>query len=166
MACHALVWLGGLLGQGRRPVLLAVFAVATLLGAGSLAIEWRKAATTDEPRSHFREREWRGIGRGVQGMLPADGLVASDAAPWIAWFAGQPVTLIPLTPDALVNGPERLRPAAVVLTNEWHIDRPGEEAWRAMFDSRNAPPGFGFAGHVRSGRLEAVVFVRDGQLPR
>jgi hypothetical protein len=35
-----------------------------------------------------------------------------------------------------------------------------------MFDSRNAPPGFGFAGHVRSGRLEAVVFVRDGQLPR
>lgn len=163
LMCCELGWIAGLVGRGRHVVSVAVFAIVVSGAAGLLVIHWAEVRASGQPRSTYHEREWRGIGQAVGTLLPADGLVASDAAPWIAWFAGRPVTLIPLAPDALVNGPERLRPAAVVLTNEWLIDRPGEEPWRALFDSRLAPPGFGFAGHVRSGRLEAVVFVRAGQ---
>jgi hypothetical protein len=108
-------------------------------------------------RSAFRESEWRGLGLGVRPLLPNGALVASDAAPWIAWFARHPVTLAPLEPADLVNGPERLRPGAVVLTNEWLVSRPGEEAWKALLERREAPPGFKVAGIVRSGRLEALV---------
>lgn len=160
-----LMWAASVVGRGRPAVTVVFLAAAVCVSAGFLAIHWLESNATPRPRSAYHEREWRGIGQGVGGMLPAEGLVASDAAPWVAWFASRSVTLIPLTPEALVHGPERLRPAAVVLTNEWLIDRPGEESWRAMFDSREAPPGFAFAGHVRSGKLEAVVFVRES-LPR
>lgn len=166
LGMSALVRAAELAGQGRRNVVAVATAAVVVLSAWPLVREWRAAATAGAPpRSAYHEHEWRGIGNLVSVMLPLRGLVASDAAPWIAWFTGLPVTLVPLTPEALVNGPERLRPAAVVLTNEWLIDRPGEQAWRRMFDSHQPPPGFGFAGHVRSGRLEAVVFVRAG-VPR
>jgi 4-amino-4-deoxy-L-arabinose transferase-like glycosyltransferase len=165
LATTGLLWAGGVASRGRHAVTVALLACVVAVNAGFLAFDWLESSTTRRLRTTYHEREWRGIGRGVDAMLPPDGLVASDAAPWVAWFARRSVTLVPLSPEALVNGPERLRPAAVVLTNEWLIDRPGEAAWRALFDSREPPPGFGFAGHVRSGRLEAVVFVRDG-LPR
>jgi hypothetical protein len=150
------------IGQGRRGLVAATAAAAVLLGAWPLAREWRQARAGGlAGRSEFREREWRELGLGVEPLLPAgQGLVASDAAPWIAWWTRRPVTLVPLEPRALRDGPERLRPDAVVLTNEWLISRPGESAWKAMFDERRAPPGFALAGHVRAGRLEAVVFQR------
>jgi 4-amino-4-deoxy-L-arabinose transferase-like glycosyltransferase len=150
-------------GRGRRGLVAAAALGAVLLALVPLAREWRQALAGGlAGRSQFRESEWRGIGLSVRSMLPEGGLVASDAAPWVAWFTRRPVTLVPLAPEALVNGPERLRPAAVVLTNEWLIARPGEEQWKALFDRRAAPSGFEFVGHVRSGRLEAVVFRRIG----
>ena len=155
-------------GRGRRGLVALAALVAVALGLVPLSREWRQAMAGGlAGRSEFRESEWRGIGLEVRPLLPEGGLVASDAAPWIAWFTRRPVTLIPLAPEALVSGPERLRPAAVVLTNEWLITRSGEEAWRALFDARQAPEGFEFAGHARSGRLEAVVFrrIRSPELP-
>lgn len=147
---------------GRRVTVAAVVAVAGLGAALPLAREWRAALAHPTPaRGAWHEHEWRGIGLGVRPMLPGAGLVASDAAPWIAWFARVPVTLVPLAPAALLDGPVRLRPDAVVLTNEWLVAQPGEEAWRTLLEQRTPPPGFVFAGHVRSGRLEAVVFTRE-----
>lgn len=149
-------------GRGRREAVAVAATIAVLLSAWPTARAWRAAATSVPAESGaFREHEWRGIGLGVRPMLPAGTLVASDAAPWIAWFARTPVTLIPLDPRELRSGPRRLRPGAVVLTNEWLIRQPGEEAWRGMFEQRLPPPGFVLAGHVRSGRLEAVVFERS-----
>jgi 4-amino-4-deoxy-L-arabinose transferase-like glycosyltransferase len=150
-------------GRGRRGLVAAAALGAVLLALVPLASEWRQALAGGlAGRSRFRESEWRGMGLSVRSMLPEGGLVASDAAPWVAWFTRRSVTLVPLAPEALLNGPERLRPAAVVLTNEWLIARPGEEQWKALFDRRAAPSGFEFVGHVRSGRLEAVVFRRIG----
>jgi len=150
-------------GRGRRGLVAAAALGAVLLSLVPLASEWRQALAGGlAGRSQFRESEWRGLCLSVRSMLPESGLVASDAAPWVAWFTRRSVTLVPLAPEALVNGPERLRPAAVVLTNEWLIARPGEEQWKSLFDQRAAPSGFEFVGHVRSGRLEAVVFRRIG----
>lgn len=149
------------LGRGRRGLVAVAAVLAVLAGVLPLAREWRQARAGElVGRSAFHEREWRGLGESVAPLLPAGALVASDAAPWIAWFTGHPVTLVPLEPIALVEGPAALRPGAVVLTNEWLVHRPGEAAWKAMLDGRRPPPGFALAGHVRSGRLEAVVFTR------
>src|SRR5262245_38441782 len=139
------------IGGGRRGVVAAVVGLVALAGVPALVGEWRAALGGSlAGRSEFHEHEWRGIGLGVRAMLPQNALVASDAAPWIAWYARTPVTLIPLTPAALVTGPERLRPAAVVLTSEWLVWRPGEEAWQAMLERQQPPAGFHFAGHVRA----------------
>lgn len=163
LALAALARIAEALGRGRRAWVAAAAVLAVALGAWPLAREWRAAAAGGlAGRSEFHEREWRELGLEVGTLLPAGGgLVASDAAPWIAWWTGRPVTLVPLEPAALRDGPERLRPEAVVLTNEWLVSRPGEEEWRRLFDERRGPPGFQLAGHVRSGRLEAVVFHRD-----
>lgn len=148
-------------GGGRRAAVGLAVVVAVLSSTPRLAHDWRASLAGGlNGRSDFREAEWRGIGLGVRPMLPESVLVASDAAPWIAWYARHPVTLIPLDPAALVNGPERLRPGAIVLTNEWLVTRPGEEAWRALLARQAAPPGFRVAGHLRSGRLEALVCTR------
>lgn len=153
--------LAELLGSGRRAVVAAAAALAVLATALPLAREWRASLAGGlAGRSAFRESEWRGLGLDVRPLLPEGALVASDAAPWIAWFSRHPVTLVPLDPAALVNGPERLRPGAVVLTNEWLVSRPGEEAWKALLDRHEAPPGFKVAGIVHSGRLEALVLTR------
>jgi hypothetical protein len=142
-------------------VVAAAAALAVLASALPLARAWHASLAGDlSGRSAFHESEWRGVGLDVRPLLPEGALVASDAAPWIAWFSRHPVTLVPLDPADLVRGPERLRPGAVVLTNEWLVSRPGEEAWKALLERREAPPGFRVAGTVRSGRLEALVLTR------
>ncbi len=149
------------LGRGRRELVAAAALLAVLAGVAPLAREWKQALAGGlAGRGDFREREWRELALGVRPLLPDGVLVASDAAPWIAWFTGHHVTLVVLEPAALGAAPERLRPGAIVLTNEWLVSQPGEEAWKALFDERTPPPGFGLAGHVRAGRLEAVVFTR------
>jgi hypothetical protein len=67
---------------------------------------------------------------------------------------------VPLEPASLLTWPERLRPRAVVLTNEYLIHQPLEGAWRALYDGAPPPEGFRFAGRVRAGRVEAAVFTR------
>lgn len=149
------------IARGQRSRVAALMAAVIVVCALPLARLWRASLARSGPAAGaYREREWRGIGLGVRPMLPATGLVASDAAPWIAWYARVPTTLVPLEPGQLVTGPPRLRPVAVVLTNEWLTSQPGEEAWRTLLESRTPPPGFVVAGHVRSGRLEAVVWTR------
>ncbi len=161
LAFAGLVRVAEALGRGRRAVVHVAVALAAAASAIPTASTWRDAvANPVPPRGAYQEREWRGIGLGVRAMLPAGELVASDAAPWIAWFARTPVTLVPLEPHALTDGPERLRPGAVVLTNEWLVRQPGEQEWRTLLEQHTPPPGFVFTGHVRSGRLEAVVFTR------
>jgi 4-amino-4-deoxy-L-arabinose transferase-like glycosyltransferase len=153
-------------GGGRRVVVAVAAALVVLAGVVPLASDWSASlAGSLAGRSEFHESEWRGLGLGVQPMLPEGVLVASDAAPWIAWYARHPVTLVPLEPAGLVNGPARLRPGAVVLTNEWLLGRPDEGAWNALLRHREAPPGFRLAGFVRSGRLEGTVFTRIAPHP-
>jgi 4-amino-4-deoxy-L-arabinose transferase-like glycosyltransferase len=161
LALAGIARLAELIGRGRRGVVAAAAALAVLASALPLARAWHASLAGDlSGRSAFHESEWRGVGLDVRPLLPEGALVASDAAPWIAWFSRHPVTLVPLDPADLVRGPERLRPGAVVLTNEWLVSRPGEEAWKALLERREAPPGFRVAGTVRSGRLEALVLTR------
>jgi len=47
-----------------------------------------------------------------------------------------------------------------VLTNEWLIHRPGEEAWLEVYQSSRPPAGYRFAGRLRSGSLAAIVYTR------
>jgi 4-amino-4-deoxy-L-arabinose transferase-like glycosyltransferase len=161
LALAGVARLAELIGGGRRAVVAGAAALAVLAGALPLARTWRASLAGDlTGRSAFHESEWRGLGLDVRPLLPEGALVASDAAPWIAWFTRHPVTLVPLDPNDLVSGPERLRPGAVVLTNEWLVSRPGEEAWKSLLERRAAPPGFQVAGIVRSGRLQALVLTR------
>ena len=161
LALAGVARLAELIGRGRRSIVAVAVGLALLAGVLPLARDWRGALAGGlVGRSAFHEQEWRGLGEGVRPLLPAGALVASDVAPWIAWYTHHPVTLVPLAPAALVEGPARLRPGAVVVSNEWLVTRPGEEAWQALLERREAPTGFRFAGHVRSGRLEAVVFTR------
>ena len=156
LAIAALVRVTEWLGTGRRMAVTAAIAIAVLVTLWPTARAWRSPAPPEGPR----ERDWRGIGQAVRVMLPTTGIIASDAAPWLAWHTGHPATLVPLTIDELDTMPTNLRPAAVVLTDEWLLGRPGEDAWRTLFETRTPPPGWSFAGAASSGRLHAVVFVR------
>jgi hypothetical protein len=149
-------------GFGPRgwPAVGLATVLAVLCGAVPLVRQWRAIAGADPTSLGFTATEWRGLERQVAPLLPPDSLVASDAAPWIAWGTRRPATLVPLEPAALLTGPVRLRPAAVVLTNEWLVWQPLEASWRTLLEHDVAPPGFRVAGHVRSGRLQAVVFTR------
>lgn len=158
LAVAGLVRITEAVGRGRRAPVNAALLAALLVGAVPLAAAWHSRTQRPVP---VRERDWRGVGLAVRAMLPRAGVVASDAAPWIAWHTDRAVTLVPLAPDDLAHMPAPLRPAAVVLTDEWLVRRPGEERWRHAFETRTPPTGFVLAGHARSGALGAVVFVRD-----
>jgi len=119
--------------------------------------DWRAPGASAATRSVFLEREWRGLGAPLAALLPDRGVVASDAAPWIAWGTRRAVTLIPLGPDDLAELGRRTDLGAVVLTNEWLIHRPGEERWLEVFEGRATPAGWTRTARLRSGRLEAVV---------
>jgi 4-amino-4-deoxy-L-arabinose transferase-like glycosyltransferase len=156
--------LADLLGPARRAAMAVVAAAAVLAGGVALARSWR--ATSPAAGSHpgaFRAREWRALCDGLAPLLPRDALIASDAAPWIAWYTRHPVTTVPLLPTDFASWPARSRPAAVVVTNEWMVTRPLEGAWREVLERRVPPMGYRFVGHASSGRLEAVVFARANE---
>jgi 4-amino-4-deoxy-L-arabinose transferase-like glycosyltransferase len=161
LAFSGLARLAETAGPRRRVVLGSVLSLALLAGALPLAQRWR-ALRFGDPAAFdgIREREWRALGIALEPLLPRDGLVASDAPPWIAWYAMRPATAVPLEPGSLLTWPERLRPAAVVLTNEWLVHQPLEGAWRTLYEHDLPPHGFRFAGRVRAGRVEAAVFTR------
>ena len=175
LAFAGVAWLVDLRPRFRRPALALATAVAVLAGAVPLARLWHSlhfgapepiaaapAGAGREPLVGLRAAEWRDLAAAVVPLLPRDGLVASDVAPWIAWHTRRAATMVPLEPADLLRGPERLRPAAVVLTNEFLVLQPLEGAWRTAFEHDAPPAGYRFAGHVRAGRLEAAVFVRSG----
>ena len=151
--------LAAALGARRRLALALACALVAAGAAVSLARGWRHAGA-DAAQRGFRETEWRDLGAAVAPLLPAKGLVASDEPPWLAWQTRRAVVSVPLEPEQLLAAEPRLRPAAVVLTNEWLVKRPLEERWREMLERDSPPAGFRFAGHVKSGRLEAAVFTR------
>ena len=151
----ALTRLTEVLGGGRRIVVTVVMVLAVLVTLRPTLREWRTPDTNG-----LRERDWRSIGFAVKAMLPEHAILASDAAPWLAWTTGHPATLVPLTPADLATMPANLAPDAVVLTDEWLVHRPGEEAWRAMLESGTAPEGWICTGRARTDRLRAVVFLR------
>ena len=135
-------------------LLVLVSSAAPTLGAWRA--DWRTAAPE---AGRYRESDWRLLGEGVAPLLPPRGAVASDAAPWIAWFTGRDATLIPA--DTTMLGPlgRRLPLGAIVITDEWLIRQPGEEVWRGWFEGRVDDPRWRRAGRVVAGRLSAVVFV-------
>src|SRR5262245_49390073 len=115
----------------RVPVLALVAAVAVLTGAAPVLRQWRAPAVpAGASPNTLRASEWRELGTALAPLLPNAGLVASDAGPWIAWHTRRPATEIPIEPAELLTWPERLRPEAVVLTNEYMIHQPLEGAWR------------------------------------
>lgn len=155
LGVSALTRLAEMLGGGRRVVVNIVMAIAVLVTLRPMIHGWRHP-----DREGLRERDWRSIGLAVQAMLPERAVIASDAAPWLAWTTGHPATLVPLTPADLAAMPDNLAPDAVVLTDEWLVHRPGEESWRAMLESGAAPEGWICVGRARTDRLRAVVFLR------
>jgi 4-amino-4-deoxy-L-arabinose transferase-like glycosyltransferase len=159
----AIAKLAEALARFRRPVFAIAALLAVLTGAVPLVRQWQALRFGDPRlRSGFSATDWRELGAAVAPLLPDNGLVASDAAPWIAWYTRRPSTAVPLEPDQLLTWPERLRPEAVVLTNEYLIHQPLEGSWRALFERDQPPAGFRFAGHVRAGQIEAAVFTRAG----
>jgi hypothetical protein len=153
-----------LMQRARFPAPAAVavcLALALVTPVPRLFREWRDART-EAPRGVFLESEWRGLGAQLATHLPGHGVVASDAAPWIAWFTHRPVTLVPLAPADLAELARRTDLDAMVLTNEWLIRRPGEEPWLALFEGRARVAGWAESARLRSGRLEAVVLRREG----
>ncbi len=154
-----------LLAGARWPVLrrLALPACAAFVLALVVApslLEWRRALETGvSDRTGYRESEWRGLVSGLTTLLPEHGVVACDAAPWISWYAGLPTTQIPADPSQLATLQRLMPVAAVVVTDEWVIRQPGEEAWRQWFRGDPDTPGWVGVGRVRSGRLEAMVYL-------
>ncbi|HEY6866263.1 MAG TPA: hypothetical protein VI792_03335 [Candidatus Eisenbacteria bacterium] len=150
-------------GLGNAGALALGLALALGSSALPALATWRDAWREHAPaEGRFRESEWRDLGAALDRVLPREGLVASDAAPWIAWYAGRNATLVPLEPAMLTPMDRRSRIGAVALTNEWLIDQPGEEVWRAWFEGTARDPGWVRADSVSAGRLAAVVFVPRG----
>jgi len=146
-------------GAQRLAPALGVLLVLVSSAVPTLGVwreDWRSAAPE---AGRYRESEWRGLGEGVAPLLPGQGAVASDAAPWIAWFSGRNATLIPADTTMLARLGRRLPLAAIVITDEWLIHQPGEEVWRGWFEGRVHDSRWRPAGRVTAGRLSAVVFV-------
>jgi hypothetical protein len=147
-------------GFGPRGVALACAALLLAGGARAALSDWRRAAGGVPDREGFREREWSELGERLDAALPPGVTVASDAAPWVAWYARRPATLVPLGFDGLRELEARTALGALVVTNEWLIHRPGEAEWRGAFEGRAAPAGWTESRRVAAGRLAAVVFTR------
>lgn len=146
-------------GAQRLALALGVLLVLVSSAAPTLSA-WRTDLRAAAPEAgRYRESEWRGLGEGVAPLLPRQGAVASDAAPWIAWFTGRDATLIPA--DTTMLGPlgRRLPLGAIVITDEWLIRQPGEEVWLGWFEGRVSNSRWRPAGRVVAGHLSAVVFV-------
>jgi len=125
--------------------------------------QWRDTVRTNaRDRGVFAEHEWRSFGRVLREQL-GPGLVVSDVAPWVSWYAGAPTVLLPNTPAEFAVLERRIPVATVVLSNEWVIAQPGSEAWRAVFEDRATLPGFVTQAVISAGRLRAKVLVRERQ---
>jgi hypothetical protein len=153
------------LGRAARlPVGVPVALVAAILSWSSLrliAIEWAGIRGTTRPPSAFDERDIERLGAALASRLPEHTLVTSDMAPWVSWYARRPCVSVPITAADLAELHARHGVNALLLTNEWMISLPGNEAWRAAFDGVRSPPGWHAADAWTFGRLRARLLLPD-----
>ena len=155
--------LAGLLRATRIPTLAAHGLLLAMLSWASwrpLLAEWSRARAGARP-AEFTEREVAGLGAILSRRLPEGTIVSSDMAPWISWYANRASVNLPYAVQDLAELRDRHGVSAVVLTNEWLIQRPGNEAWRDLFLSRTTVPGWTTTDVVKSGRLSARVLLAD-----
>jgi hypothetical protein len=147
------------LGRAARfPRGVSVVVVAGLLfwsPLRSLAAEWGGRWNSSRPPDAFRESDLVGFGRAVAARIPPGTWVASDLAPWLSWYADRTSVNIPIATADLAELRTRHGLGAVVLTNEWLVWRPGNEAWRAAFEGRVPPAGWHLGDTLTFGRLRA-----------
>jgi 4-amino-4-deoxy-L-arabinose transferase-like glycosyltransferase len=152
------------LRSARLPAPAALALVTALLFWSScrvLALDWIAARRVEPRAGAFTEREIVGLGATLAGRLGEGTIVASDMAPWWSWYARRPSVNLPLEIEDLAELRERHGIGAVVITNEWLIDRPGDEAWREVFLGNTPLPGWTTTVVAHSGRLRARVFVPE-----
>lgn len=160
MGCDELVRLLAGRGFPRAATALGCAALVAFVSVVPLLRDWRDArAGNDGWRRSYREAEWLSLTRELAPLLPDSGVVACDAAPWIAWYDRRPATLTPLEPAMLDTMRRHIPVTAVVVTNEWVIRQPGDEVWQRLFDGTEDLPGWRRAGRAHGGRLQAQVFL-------
>ncbi len=148
----------------RVPRLLLVALVAGLLSWSTLrgrAAEWKVSLDPSTPQPALCEPDLVRFGRAVAARIPSDALVASDIAPWLSWYADRASVNIPLTTTDLAELRAQYGVSAVVLSNEWLISVPGNEAWRDAFDGRVAPAGWSIGDLLACGRLRARILLPE-----
>lgn len=156
-----------ILRSARLPVVAARVLVTALLLWSSwriLALEW-SARRLDGGGTGFTEREIVGLGTTVAGRLPPGAIVTSDMAPWVSWYARVPSVNLPMRFPDVAELRERHGIGAIVLTNQWLVTLPGNEAWRDVLEGRAPFPGWTTVSVVRSGRLRARVLVPEVPVP-
>jgi hypothetical protein len=138
---------------GICAITVVLFASHTMSGWWNT---WREEKSN---RSNFTEREWVDFGGHLRKVLPHRAVVASDAAPWLAWYADRPSVLLPATPAQLDPLHKRLVIDAVVLTNEGLLSLPGNEEWQSMFLGQEAREEWTRADSVSFGKLKALILL-------
>jgi 4-amino-4-deoxy-L-arabinose transferase-like glycosyltransferase len=152
------------LHSARLPVLAARGLVVVLLLWSSwrgAALAWFSPRFAEARTNAFTEREIAGLGTTLAARLPEGAIVTCDMAPWLSWYAKRPSVNLPLRVADLAELHEEHGISAVVITNQWLVDLPGNEAWREAFLGRAPLPGWTTIGVARSGRLDARVFLPD-----
>lgn len=152
-------------GRATRLPVAAVALPALLVAAPQgweTARAWRWSAVHGaRDRGVFSESEWRGGGRWLAQAIPPRTVVASDAGAFVAWYADRTVVQLPRRPADLATLVRRVDVAALALTNEWLLERPGFEPWREIADDPGRLPGWRHVGTGRSGRLRVVLLARS-----
>jgi len=148
-------------GLSSRLAVAGSLAVALLVSAYPTAVEWRGAwRAPANSGAVFSESEWRALGARLSHALPPETIVASDAAPWVAWYGDRAAVQLPAAPDELSALTRHLRFEAIVLTNQWAIWLPWNAPWRSVWRHESMPPGWMLADSVSAGRLHAFVLRR------
>jgi hypothetical protein len=147
------------------PVIAALLVALTT--GHDLARDWRWAAQRPfRDRGTFTESEWQAAGERLANVLPPGTMMACDAGAILAWYADRPAVLLPGQPADLAVLGARLPVDAVVLTNEWLLERPGFEAWKAVAAAPGTLAGWRHVATVRAGGLRAVVLARVSAVSR
>ncbi len=153
-------------GFGAPAAIAGVAAIVLLSSAVPTARAWRDAARGGPPdRGVFTESELVAFGDTLRARLPHGATIASDMAPWWCWYAGVTATLLPASPAELPVLNERLPLDALVITNEWMIDQPGDEPWHALWQGTASAPGWRDAGSLSAGRIRARLLVPETPRP-
>jgi hypothetical protein len=143
----------------RRPIAAALGASVVAVGA-LLPTLWTWRHPIPVP---ITEGQWRGLGSAIARTLPPGTRVASDVAPWVAWYADRAAVLLPNGPADLPALERELAVDALVVSNEWIIHQPSGRRWNAVFEGERLPEWTTVAV-VTSGDLRARVLARVDSL--